>query len=151
MNLTNGIEIKRVNIGDAIYYLCYYSITVILLFSGISKIVTPEPMFEILEALGFGNDSLMLITASLLPVIEIGIASLMILKLRLNVVIISAVILFAIFLAISIYGSIIGLDKDCGCFGGAVESSFGAGMILRNSLFLITAIYIKMKTARLFN
>jgi len=151
MNLTNGIEIKRVNIGHAIYYLCYYLIALLLLFSGINKILTPEPMFEIFKALGFGNDTLMLITASLLPVVEIVIASLMIVKYKQKEVLLSAVILFSIFLAASIYGSIIGLDKDCGCFGGAVESSFGAGMILRNGLFLITAIFIKLKTARLFN
>jgi len=151
MNLTHNLKIKRLKILSTIYYLCYYSIAAVLLFSGISKIVTPEPMFEILKALGFENDTFMLIIASLLPVIEIGIASLMILKLKLKVVLISVVILFAIFLTLSIYGLIIGLDKDCGCFGSVVQSSFGAGMILRNGLFLIMAIYIKLKTARLFN
>lgn len=34
----------------------------------------------------------------------------------------------------------IGLENDCGCFGKAVESNFGIGMIIRNVLFLALSL-----------
>ncbi|MCB9250778.1 MAG: hypothetical protein H6613_20665 [Ignavibacteriales bacterium] len=39
-------------------------------------------------------------------------------------------------------GFFFGLNADCGCFGNAIKSDFGWGMILRNTLLLLITIYI---------
>ncbi|MFA3782602.1 MauE/DoxX family redox-associated membrane protein [Melioribacteraceae bacterium 4301-Me] len=46
------------------------------------------------------------------------------------------------FFLFSVYGVAMGLEKDCGCFGNAVKSYFGWGMVGRNTVFLLLSIFI---------
>jgi len=55
-------------------------------------------------------------------------------------ILIAVSILFFHFFVFSVYGSIIGLNNDCGCFGNLVKSEFGIFMILRNLVFFIISI-----------
>ncbi|MFA3783942.1 hypothetical protein ABRY23_12855 [Melioribacteraceae bacterium 4301-Me] len=43
----------------------------------------------------------------------------------------------------SVYGVVMGIEKDCGCFGNAVKSDFGWGMVGRNLLLLMTTIFLE--------
>jgi hypothetical protein len=40
---------------------------------------------------------------------------------------------------------VVGLENDCGCFGKAVDSSFGEEMVIRNILFLLLSIIVLIK------
>jgi hypothetical protein len=42
-------------------------------------------------------------------------------------------------------GTVVGLENDCGCFGKAVDSSFGEEMVIRNILFLLLSIIVLIK------
>ena len=121
--------------------ILYYFIAVVLLFSGISKIIDPTPMMETMKAVFKVNESLMILAATILPIIEIGFGLMLVFNVQTKKILIAVSILFFHFFVFSVYGSIIGLNNDCGCFGNLVKSEFGLMMILRNSrLFIITLL-----------
>ena len=120
--------------------ILYYFIAVVLLFSGISKIIDPTPMMETMKAVFKVNESLLILAATILPVIEIGFGLMLVFNVQTKKILIAVSILFFHFFVFSVYGSIIGLNNDCGCFGNLVKSEFGIFMILRNLVFFIISI-----------
>ena len=70
---------------------------------------------------------------------EIALGLMLLLKIQTKKALLTTTVLFFSFFVFSIYGIVIGLNVDCGCFGGAIKSGFGITMILRN-LFLLTVI-----------
>ena len=106
-------------------YLCgYYGIAGILLFSGIMKMIDPIPAMDTLKAAFSLPDEINLIALTLLPVVEISLAVLMILKIKQKLVLGLVTALFLFFVLFAIYGTAIGLSNDCGCFGSALKSQF---------------------------
>jgi len=124
--------------------IAFYLLTAVLLFSGIAKIIDPLPLLNTLKQITFLSTELQIIIATLLPVVEIGLAFLMLTKSKLKMVLPIVAMLFAAFLAFSIYGIFAGFGADCGCFGNVVKSSFGWGMIFRNTLFLVLSLVINI-------
>ncbi|NDK10332.1 methylamine utilization protein [Candidatus Gracilibacteria bacterium] len=120
--------------------ILYYFIAVVLLFSGISKIIDPTPMMETMKAVFKVNESLLILAATILPIIEIGFGLMLVFNVQTKKILIAVSILFFHFFVFSVYGSIIGLNNDCGCFGNLVKSEFGIFMILRNLVFFIISI-----------
>jgi len=124
--------------------ILYYFIAVVLLFSGISKIIDPTPMMETMKAVFKVNESLLILAATILPVIEIGFGLMLVFNVQTKITLFAVTILFFCFFAFSVYGSIIGLNNDCGCFGSVIKSEFGIFMVLRNlTFFTITILSIK--------
>jgi hypothetical protein len=130
----------------------YYFIAAVLLFSGISKIIDPLPMIETMKAAFKLNDNLLLLAATILPVIEIALGLMLVLKIQTNRTFLVITALFFSFLVFSVYGTVIKLNTDCGCFGNTINSNFGWLMILRNIILLIFVLicmkpisYIKNK------
>ena len=125
------------------YYFFYYSITIILLFSGFSKIIEPENFLKVLNTtLGFLGENIIILTATALPVIEIALGLMLILKIKVKEALIATLLLFSVFALFAIYGFISGFDVDCGCFGSNVSGEFGVGMIIRNLVFLLLPINV---------
>jgi hypothetical protein len=123
------------------YYFFYYSITIILFFSGFSKIIDPENFLKVLNVtLGFLGENIIVLTATALPVFEIVLSLMLMLKTKETLI--ATVILFGVFLIFAIYGFISGFDVDCGCFGSNVSGEFGVGMIIRNLVFLLLPINV---------
>jgi len=58
-------------------------------------------------------------------------------KIKLKTTTKAVVFLFAIFLIVSVYGTLTGFGADCGCFGNVVKSSFGWGMILKICFYFL--------------
>ena len=139
LSIDYKLTLKRVFI-----LILFYLLTAILLFSGIAKIIDPLPLLNILKLVTFLPTELQIIIATLLPVVEIGLAVLMIMKIKPKLTLTAVTILFAAFLVFSIYGTLTGFGADCGCFGDVVKSSFGINMILRNTLFLILSLVINI-------
>jgi len=125
-----------------LHNVSFYIITAVLLFSGIAKIIDPLPIINTLKLITIIPASSHIIIATLLPVVEIGLAVLMLMKIKLKITTKAVAFLFAIFLIVSVYGTLTGFGADCGCFGNTVKSSFGWGMILRNTTFFIMSLII---------
>jgi len=117
-------------INKFLYKIVYYLLAVIL------------PLINTLKLLPIINEQLVVLTATILPILEIGLGLLMLLKIKPNVTLPVVLMLFFIFFVFSIYGTVVGFDTDCGCFGNTIKSEFGWGMILRNTLLFILSGYI---------
>jgi hypothetical protein len=125
-----------------------FVLSFVLIFAGISKIIDPSPLINNLTAaFNFLPGTVLILISTILPLIELSLGLLLIfslykgnLKSRLKIILIVTTSLFGLFLAYSIYGYIIGLKNDCGCFGNAVKADFGVGMIIRNSSFLLLSV-----------
>jgi uncharacterized membrane protein YphA (DoxX/SURF4 family) len=135
--------LKNFKYVNLTYNLFSYLIAVVLLFSGTSKIIDPTPMIETLKVAFKLNENLLILAATLLPIIEIVLGLLLVIKIQTKKTLLAVIVLFFVFFAFSIYGTAIGLNVDCGCFGGAVKSEFGITMIIRNLVLLITLIWIE--------
>ena len=113
----------------------------ILLFSGIAKIADPSNAVNLMLEFKIVPEALILIIISALPVLEILIGVLLVSGMYHKSAVISALILFSGFLIISIYGTIIGLNSDCGCFGSVIKSRIGWRMVVRNGVFVVGCWY----------
>ena len=114
----------------------------VLIFSGIAKFAYPSKAVNLLLEFKIMPEFLILPVVSVPPVLEILIGVLLVSGMYPKSALISALVLFAGFLIISIYGTIIGLNSDCGCFGSVIKSRIGWGMVLRNGVFLAGAVYV---------
>jgi hypothetical protein len=120
----------------------YYFICAVLLFSGVSKIIDPSPMIETMKAAFKVNENLLVLTATILPIIEIALGLLLVLKIQTKKTLLAITVLFFGFFALSGYGTAIGLNNDCGCFGSTVKSEFGLTMIIRNLVLLTIVLWL---------
>lgn len=129
------------------YTAGYYLIAGVLLFSGISKILDPMPLIETLKLVANLPEHLIIGISCLLPIIEISLGILLVLKIKPKLVLPVVLVLFASFSLFSVYGTVVGLKNDCGCFGSLVKSEIGWGMVVRNMLLLgvITSTIIKKR------
>jgi len=100
------------------------------------------PMLETMKAVFKVNESLLILAATILPIIEIGFGLMLVFNILTKKTLFAVTILFFCFFAFSVYGTIIGLNNDCGCFGNLVKSEFGPVMIIRNSGLFIIALVI---------
>jgi len=128
---------------NLLFWIVYYLISGILLFSGINKIFEPQQMLDSIKVLINISEDLQIIIATLLPVIEITLGIMLLIKKNIEKTLTAVTILFIFFFLISVYGNAIGLQKECGCFGETFKSQFGTGMIIRNAFFLLASVSLK--------
>ena len=114
----------------------------VLIFSGVAKIIDPSKAVNLILEFKIIPEAVILIIVSILPVLKILIGVLLVSGMYPKFAAISSLVLFSGFFLISIYGTLIGLSSDCGCFGSVVRSRIGWGMVVRNGVFLIGAVYI---------
>ena len=121
----------------------YYLIAVVFVISGISKILNPENFLKVLNiTVSFFGENIIILIATLLPVIEIALGMMLVLKIRIKETLIATTILMTIFLIYAIYGTVKGFDTDCGCFGTVIKNEFGFWMIIKNIMLLLLTILI---------
>jgi hypothetical protein len=137
--------VKSFKSVDLLVSASYYFLIALLLFSGISKIIDPQPMLETIKAVINVSEELQVVAATLLPVLELTIGVMLLLRIRVKETLRVATILFLFFFLFSVYGTVIGLENNCGCFGKIAESRFGIGMIIRNILFLFVSVFLLIK------
>jgi hypothetical protein len=117
----------------------------VLLFSGVSKIIYPENILNVLNiTLNFLGEDILMLIAALLPVIEIALGTMILMKIKVKETLITTLILFSGFVLFAGYGLIAGFDVDCGCFGTVLKNEFGIWMIVRNILLVLIA-YLNLK------
>jgi len=119
----NHVKIIRIILG------------VILIVSGIAKIIDPGKAVNLMVSLDILPYLIIMIIMAVLPVVEIGTGCLLLFNLYKEYTYAAACILFWGFFIISVYGTLLGLNSDCGCFGSVMESRVGWGMVVRNGVF----------------
>ncbi len=135
---------------NLIIYALKYFLAAVLITSGIFKILNPLPAIESVKAIGVFSEDIAVAAISFFPFVELFIAYSLIFYNNQKIVGLSVLLLFGAFFVFSIYGYIIGLDVDCGCFGSLIESRFGIGMIIRNLIFLLLAVvYLVLSNRRI--
>lgn len=150
---THQIGKLKLQPRELIYEVFFYLIVLVLLFSGFAKIIDPLPLIKTLEAFKLFSftpfeGEINFYIAATLPLFEIGLAILLIMKVKLKVTLSLTMLLFTGFLFYAIYGYYLGITNDCGCFGDLIKSEFGVGMILRNSVFTVTLLFLLYQTYR---
>ena len=128
-----------------LYYAAYYFIAAVLFVSGVSKIIDPQPLLDTLSLIKFLPDELRIAIATALPMVELTLAIILIGKIKVKLALLLTTILFFSFLTFSVYGTIAGMEADCGCFGSTIKSDISWRMVGRNLLFLILNILIIKK------
>lgn len=127
-----------------IYLKCILNGTVILVLSisGVGKLINPVPAMQLLEKLPLFPHALIILTVSVMSILELLVALGIIFKYRKFITYSANLFLFAGFFRISVYGTYLKLNDDCGCFGSLIESHVGWLTVLRNTVFLGMAIYL---------
>ncbi|MBS3945664.1 MAG: hypothetical protein KGZ42_09225, partial [Melioribacter sp.] len=136
-----------------LYQIACYGISFVLLFSGVSKVIDPQPMLETIKAVINVSEELQIASATLLPILEQTLGVMLLLRIRVKETLVAVTILFMFFFLFSVYGlvrllfggTVIGLENDCGCFGKVVDSSFGIGMVIRNIFFLLLSLFVLIR------
>jgi len=113
----------------------------ILTFSGVAKIGDPAKAVDLMFEFKVIPESVILLVISILTVAEILVSVLLISGIYLRFAIISASVLFSGFLLVIIYGTLIGLNSDSGCFGSVVKSEVGWWVVMRNLVFVAGCEY----------
>ncbi|KAF0158295.1 MAG: Methylamine utilization protein, partial [Ignavibacteria bacterium] len=111
---------------------------------GVSKIIDTTSLIEVLQQIKLPVD-LVIITATLLPLTEIGLGLMLILKLQQQTALRITVLLFLVFFLFAVYGTAIGINEDCGCYGKIIKSEFDWMMIVRNAVLLTISIIVTKK------
>jgi len=97
------------------YRFARLAISVVFIWSGVSKLADPQSFAVIIDAYGLIPDSWVLPVSLLLPLIEVIGGMGLLLDLRGSLATIAGLLL--LFMLILGYGIWMGLDVDCGCFG----------------------------------
>ena len=98
-----------------IYHLIRVLLSVIFMWSGISKLMEPAEFAVIIDAYGLIPDACILPIAIVLPLLEMVFGLGLLLEIRGSLAVITGLLM--VFMAILSYGIWLGLDVDCGCFG----------------------------------
>ena len=97
------------------YRIVRISLSAVFLWSGISKLFSPESFAVIIEAYGIIPDSWIMPASIGLPALEVILAAALLMDIRGSLA--GTAGLLAVFMVILGYGIHLGLDVDCGCFG----------------------------------
>ncbi|MCF8241618.1 MAG: hypothetical protein K9J16_09550 [Melioribacteraceae bacterium] len=118
--LTHKIElinrIDKEEIRKLFSTVSYYLIALILLFTGITKLIDPKPLVETLQSLKLLADEITIFTSATLPVIEIGLGAMLMLKIKQDL---------AIKFSLPLFFFLFNPTKDWKIIVGACPQSFG--------------------------
>ena len=148
IQLENIQSAKEENVSiffNITYFISYYFVSLLLVFSGISKIYNP---FSLLESMRISLPIPTIVLIALVALITIletllGLSLLLRLKIKQNLI--TAVVVFFIILAFSIYCFASSIPVDSGFFGGLLKSRFDISTIIKNAVFLIVTASLVIK------
>ena len=144
------ISTKKRSVLHYLNFIFTYFLSVVLLFAGLSKIINPSPLIDNLSAVfGFLPETVIISIVSLLPIAEVGLGLLLIFSLyygkikdKRKTILLITTLMFGLFWAFSIYGYILGMKNDCGCFGNSIKTNFDWLMIIRNTVFTVLSFRV---------
>ena len=124
--------LRNIFLSTPSYNLSRIFLSVIFLWSGISKLMAPQFFAVIIENYGLLPDPLTMPAAIVLSIIEVLAGLGLLADIRGSLAVVTG--LLASFMVILSYGVWLGLDIDCGCFGSE-DPETGAFSGLRTTLF----------------
>jgi hypothetical protein len=98
-----------------LYHITRWSLAVLFIFSGLTKLFEPLQFAVLIDAYGILPEMLVLPVAVLLPTVEVIAGGCLVFNVRGSLTTIT--VLMILFMAVLGYGIWMGLDVDCGCFG----------------------------------
>jgi uncharacterized membrane protein len=127
-----------------LYFIIRIILSLLFLYSGISKILEPAVFATLIEAYGFVPENMTLTIAVILAILEILAGTGLLFDIQGSLATISGLML--LFIAVLSYGIWMGLEIDCGCFGPAdPESKAFHGLrsaLVRDFIMLIGIAYL---------
>jgi hypothetical protein len=97
------------------YPILRWSLGIIFIYSGATKLLAPLPFAVLIEAYGIVPEGLLMPVAVFLPALEVIAGAGLLGDVHGSLSVIASLLL--LFIAILGYGIRMGLDVDCGCFG----------------------------------
>ncbi len=122
-------------------WVIHYSLAVLLLFAGISKLFAPEPTLRLLSLIGLSTWQIKAVIL-ILPFAEICVGLMLLFFRHSKVGPLLALGLFFTFFVFSVYMAVMGIRSDCGCFGNAIKMPTGGWLIIRNGFFLMIILWL---------
>jgi uncharacterized membrane protein YphA (DoxX/SURF4 family) len=115
----------------------------VFVFASIDKILHPAAFAEAVYNYQILPDSLINLTAIILPWIELVLGSLLIIGIWMPGTVLVSNLLLLAFIGVLIYNTSRGLDIHCGCFStGPTEDPLSIWTIARDAVFLVPAVYL---------
>ncbi len=124
-------DLRNIFLSTLIYNVFRILLSVIFLWSGISKLMAPQFFAVIIENYGLLPDPLTLTAAIFLSIIEVLAGLGLLADIRGSLAVVTGLLGF--FIVILSYGIWLGLDVDCGCLGPN-DSEARASRGLRSAL-----------------
>lgn len=122
----------------------------VFVVAAVPKLFEPVQFAQVIAQYGLIPDSLILLTAVLLPVAELAAAITLLVKKDIGLWLTG--LLYALFIGVLLYGISLGLDIDCGCFGEEdPEHRAFSGLrtaLVRDLLLLIPFSYLLVSRFR---
>lgn len=109
------LDLKKIFQSAWIYRLLRIAISVVFIWSGISKLMDPTEFAVIIDGYGLMPDAWILPLAIALPLLEMVFGFGLLLDIRGSLAVITGLLI--LFMAVLSYGIWLGFDIDCGCFG----------------------------------
>jgi uncharacterized membrane protein YphA (DoxX/SURF4 family) len=136
--------LSSIFISSLPYQLIRWILSIVFLYSGISKLFDPRAFGVIIEAYGLMPEEWVMPVAIALPLLEVVTAVGLIWDVRGSLAVISGLLI--LFMLILGYGIHMGLDIDCGCFGPDDPEHRGFSSLrpalYRDILMLLGIIYL---------
>lgn len=129
-------DMNKSRLFNIVQWISRLTLAAVLLLAGVLKLQDSTALFETMAYIIWLPVWLKSLIVDLLPYAEILLAALLLIRWQEKLVVPVVSIIFLGFLGFAIYGTATGMDGDCGCFGEMMDSSFGAGMIIRNVVFV---------------
>jgi uncharacterized membrane protein YphA (DoxX/SURF4 family) len=109
------LDLKKIFQSAWIYRLLRIAISVVFIWSGISKLIAPKEFAVIIDSYGLVPEAWILPLAIILPLLEMIFGLGLLLDIKGSLAGITGLLM--LFVVILSYGIWLGLDVDCGCFG----------------------------------
>lgn len=135
-------------------FLARLVLGLVFIYAAIDKIVHPEAFAWAVYNYQILPESLINLTAIILPWLELGIALFLILGIWLPGAVFLSNFLLVCFFGALVFNLTRGLDIDCGCFMVSADATDRGSMVwyvIRDSLFLVPAFYLLYRTFGLSN
>ena len=123
----------------------------VFVYASVDKILNPAAFAEVIHNYQILPDTLINLTAVMLPWLELVLGLFLIIGLFREGTVCIATILLLIFLGAMIFNLGRGLDIHCGCFRTSTNGAGNISMawnVMRDGLFLIPAFYLFYRTFR---
>lgn len=123
----------------------------VFIYASMDKIAHPEAFAEVVHNYQILPDALVNLTAIVLPWLELVTGAFLVIGLFREGTVSIVTLLLTLFFGAVIFNLARGLDIHCGCFHTSTQLTDGTSMswyVFRDSLFLLTALYLFFCTFR---